>query len=86
MVIGCRDISSGVRTSGADTQGAVSFRMDGWADNWFAAYLGETLLVEDSVPIATVRSFNVETVTFRADYPLHLNFVRHYPAAPRRYR
>ena len=49
--------------------------MDGWADNWFAAYLGETLLVEDSVSITTVRSFNAETVTFRADYPLHLNLI-----------
>ncbi|MCB0185896.1 MAG: hypothetical protein KDE31_16620, partial [Caldilineaceae bacterium] len=31
----------------ADTSGAVSFQLDAWADNWFAAYLGETLLVED---------------------------------------
>lgn len=67
--------SQAVHVSSAETQGAVSFRMDGWADNWFAAYLDETLLVEDSVPITTVRSFNAEMVTFRADYPLHLNLI-----------
>ncbi|MEZ4869447.1 MAG: hypothetical protein R3C14_49445 [Caldilineaceae bacterium] len=59
----------------ADTSGAVSFQLDAWADNWFAAYLGETLLVEDAVPITTERSFNAESVTFHADYPLHLNLI-----------
>ena len=39
------------------------------------AYLDETLIVEDSVPITTERSFNSESVTFKGDYPLHLNFV-----------
>lgn len=66
---------SQLHTSQAETKGTVSFQMDAWADNWFAAYLGETLLVEDSVPITTERSFNAERVTFKADYPLHLNFV-----------
>jgi len=55
--------------------GTVTFRMDAWADNWFAAYLGEELLVEDSVSITTERSFNSESVTFEAAYPLHLNFI-----------
>ncbi|MCB9076028.1 MAG: PEBP family protein [Anaerolineaceae bacterium] len=59
----------------ANTNGAVTFKLDGWADNWFAAYLGEELIVEDSVPITTERSFNAESVTFKADYPLHLNFI-----------
>lgn len=53
----------------------VTFRMDAWADNWFAAYLDESLLVEDRVPITTERSFNAETVTFEASYPLNLNFI-----------
>jgi hypothetical protein len=61
--------------SDAATEGAVGFQLDVWADNWFAAYLGEQLLVEDSVSITTERSFNAETVTFDADYPLSLNFV-----------
>ena len=67
--------ATAVHTSHAATEGSVSFQLDAWADNWFAAYLGENLLVEDSVPITTERSFNAETVTFDADYPLHLNFV-----------
>jgi Raf kinase inhibitor-like YbhB/YbcL family protein len=54
---------------------AHHFRLDAWADNWFAAYLGEDLLVEDSVPITTERSFNAESVEFSADYPLHLNLI-----------
>jgi len=53
----------------------MSFRMEAWADNWFAAYLDEDLLIEDSVPITTERSFNAETVSFKARYPLHLNFI-----------
>ncbi len=68
---GCGDVT----TSKADTAGSVSFQLDGWADNWFAVYLGEKLIVEDSVSITTERSFNAETVTFNADYPLHLNII-----------
>lgn len=76
LFVGARQLpGSQLHTSQAETKGTVSFQMDAWADNWFAAYLGETLLVEDSVPITTERSFNAERVTFKADYPLHLNFV-----------
>lgn len=59
----------------ASLSGTVTFRMEAWADNWFAAYLGDKLIVEDSVPITTERSFNAESVAFQADYPLHLNFI-----------
>ncbi|MBU2952688.1 YHYH protein [Marinobacter sp. F3R08] len=52
-----------------------TFRLEAWADNWFAAYLGDQLLVEDSVPITTERSFNAEVVNFTAEYPLHLNMI-----------
>lgn len=55
--------------------GTLSVQGEVWADNWFALYLGETLLIEDSVPITTERSFNAERFTFKADYPLVLNFV-----------
>ena len=58
-----------------NTKGDKTFKMEAWADNWFAAYLDETLIVEDSVSINTERSFNSEAVTFKASYPLHLNFV-----------
>lgn len=61
----------------AETEaGTIStFQLDAWADNWFSAFLGEGLIVEDSVPITTERSFNSETVTFEASYPLQLNFI-----------
>ncbi len=63
------------QTASSNTSGANSFKLEAWADNWFAAYLGDTLIVEDSVSINTERSFNAETVTFNADYPLNLNFI-----------
>ena len=44
-----------LNTLEADTEGSVRFQLDAWADNWFAAYLGEQLLVEDSVSITTER-------------------------------
>lgn len=64
-----------VNTTTANTEGTTLFQLDGWADNWFAAYSGETLIVEDSVSITTERSFNAETVTFNGDYPLQLNVI-----------
>ena len=67
--------STTLTTTEADTEGAVNFKMEAWADNWFAAYLVDELIVEDSVSITIERSFNAESVTFDADYPLHLNFI-----------
>ena len=52
-----------------------TFQLDAWADNWFAAYVGEALIVEDSVSITTERSFNAETAVFEASYPLQLNLI-----------
>ncbi|MFK7804904.1 MAG: hypothetical protein AB8G95_24950 [Anaerolineae bacterium] len=52
-----------------------TFQLEAWGDNWFAAYLGEELIVEDSVSITTERSFNSETAIFEASYPLQLNFI-----------
>ncbi len=63
---------TGETTSEPDT---ATFQLEAWADNWFAAYLGEELIVEDSVSITTERSFNAETATFEASYPLNLNFI-----------
>jgi hypothetical protein len=57
------------------TEGSVSISADVWADNWFAFYLGEQLVIEDSVPITTERSFNQESFDFSANYPLVLNFI-----------
>jgi hypothetical protein len=46
-----------------------------WADNWFALYANGKLVGEDSVPITTERSFNAETITFDATYPLTIAMV-----------
>ena len=67
--------SASVTTTTAETTGSTQFQLDGWADNWFAAYLGDQLIVEDSTSITTERSFNAESVTFSADYPLELNLI-----------
>ncbi|OYP34201.1 PEBP family protein [Rhodopirellula sp. MGV] len=56
-------------------EGAITIEADIWADNWFALYLGDDLLIEDSVSIKTERSFNAECFTFKADYPIVLNLV-----------
>ena len=53
----------------------LNFQLEAWADNWFAAYLNDALIVEDSVSITTERSFNAETASFDAAYPLQLNFI-----------
>lgn len=57
------------------TQGPITIHGDVWADNWFQLYLGDDLLIEDSVSITTERSFNAECFSFQADYPIVLNFV-----------
>ncbi len=62
-------------TVNEDIRADDSFLLEAWADNWFAAYLGETLIAEDSVSITTERSFNAERVSFSGEYPLVLNVV-----------
>ncbi len=58
-------------TRAATGQGAASeFVAEVWADNWFALYVNGELVGEDSTPITTERSFNAETITFTATYPL----------------
>ncbi len=73
LLFACVDSSDAPATV-VDPDG-TTFKLEGWADNWFAAYVGEDLVLEDSVSITTERSFNSETGTFVADYPLQLNFV-----------
>ena len=46
------------------------FKAEIWADNWFALYVNGKKVGEDSTPFATERSFNSETITFKATYPL----------------
>lgn len=75
-VVSCSSATAEISVSKSTiTGGSHTFKLEGWADNWFAAYLGDTLIVEDAVSITTERSFNAEAVTFEADYPLQLNFI-----------
>lgn len=66
---------TGANDGGTPPAAATRFEANAWADNWFAAYHGDTLLKEDSVPITTERSFNAETFTFEATYPFTIAFV-----------
>ncbi len=76
FALGCSDQKrEQTRTVLDDTQGTVTINGDVWADNWFALYLGDKLLFEDSVSIKTERSFNAETFSFKAEYPIVLSFV-----------
>ena len=63
-------------TVGASADAApVTFTAEVWADNWFSLYVNGEKVGEDSVPITTVRSFNAETITFTASYPLTIALV-----------
>lgn len=53
----------------------VTFEAEVWADNWFSLYVNGELVGEDSVPITTERSFNADTITFSATYPLTIAMV-----------
>lgn len=66
--------SEGEFPANAD-QGDSQIRGEVWADNWFALYVGEQLVIEDSTSITTERSFNAEMFVFDAVYPLQLNIV-----------
>ncbi len=68
---------SGITTTGGSETGAdapptgtSTFKAEVWTDNWFALYVNGELIGKDSVPITTERSFNSETFTFDASYPL----------------
>lgn len=52
-----------------------TIRADLWADNWFAFYVGQDLIKEDSVAYNTERSFNADSVTFELELPAQLNLV-----------
>lgn len=54
---------------------ADSIQADVWADNWFALYVNDKLVKQDSVSINTERSFNKESFSFDANRPFVLNFV-----------
>ncbi len=81
LAVGCGFGNGGAATEAASPaitakdpapsqSGASQFKAEVWADNWFALYVNGELVGEDSTPITTERSFNAETITFTAAYPL----------------
>ncbi len=75
LIAACGQADSSAGTSADVSAADGDFLIEGWADNWFAAYLGDELIIEDSVSITTERSFNAETAAFDGEYPLNLNFI-----------
>lgn len=61
-------------TAGMAAAETQTLKADIWADNWFSMYANGKLVIEDSVPITTEKSFNAETTTFTADLPMTLAF------------
>ncbi len=60
---------------GESSSESTLYRGEVWADNWSSFYLGDELIMEDSVSITTERSFNLETFTFEATPPFLVNVV-----------
>ena len=53
----------------------VRFTANVWVDNWFELYVNGKRVGMDTVPFATERSFNAETISFSATYPLTIGLV-----------
>lgn len=76
LLAGGAAAQDGAATSGApDAENEIEFVASVWADNWFALYVNGRLVGEDSVPITEIRSFNSETISFKARYPLQIAVV-----------
>jgi len=52
-----------------------SFQAEIWADNWFALYVNGKKVGEDSTPFNTERSFNGDSIAFKASYPLTIGII-----------
>ena len=74
-VIPNNNSSQSSNTNQSDKYQPINVKAELWADNWFALYINNKLIKEDSVPLTTERSFNAETITFPATYPMHFNVV-----------
>ena len=54
---------------------AQTINADVWEDNWYALYVGEELVKEDSVAFNTEQSFNKDSFSFATTYPVQLNLI-----------
>lgn len=61
--------ATSLRPGEAHTDGAVSFTLEAWADNWIAAYLREAALSEESVPLPNERSCSAAVVAVTSHNP-----------------
>lgn len=61
--------------SSASADSLITINADIWADNWFALYSNEQLIIEDSVPFNTERSFNNESFSFNIDLPASFSVI-----------
>mgnify|MGYP001267345717 CR=1 FL=1 len=68
-------VTTGTTVTAPDAAAPTTFTAEVWADNWFSLYVNGELVGEDSVPITTERSFNAETISFTATYPLTIGLV-----------
>ena len=68
-------VASMATESTTDAAQSTEFTAEVWADNWFSLYVNGVKVGEDSVPITTERSFNSETISFTATYPLTIAMV-----------
>ncbi len=64
------ETAEAVDTSEISVGTSSTFVAEVWVDNWFSLTVNGEFVGEDSVPITTERSFNAETFTFEATYPL----------------
>lgn len=74
-LLGLTALANSPATAAQPSAKTSSFTAQVWADNWFALYVNGKKVGEDSVPITTERSFNAETITFTATYPLTIGIM-----------
>jgi len=66
------DQDSGETAGASQSQGVTA---EVWVDNWFVMYVNGEMVLEDSVPITTERSFNSETATLSIPLPMTVAFM-----------
>lgn len=77
-IAGCEPLAESTRANAQMAKPAANpstVRAEIWADNWFAAYVGDKLVHEDTTPFATERSFNADTFSFETKLPVELNVI-----------
>ncbi len=74
-LLGLTALANSPATAAQPAAKTSSFTAQVWADNWFALYINGKKVGEDSVPITTERSFNADTITFTATYPLTIGIM-----------